>query len=95
MLQETVWGGRHGRGASASSREAALNIYCDLRVEEVRKARFEDRFRRMAEPQVEDRPEWRVPPEESRRTFQEVQKQYDDDCVRRESERCARCNLWL
>ncbi|MDH3237966.1 MAG: FAD-dependent oxidoreductase [Deltaproteobacteria bacterium] len=88
--------------ASASGREAALNIYADLRVEEVRKARFEDRFRRMAEPQVEDRPEWRVrrearriPPEESRRTFQEVQKRYDDHCVRRESERCARCNLWL
>jgi NADPH-dependent glutamate synthase beta subunit-like oxidoreductase len=88
--------------ASASGREAALNIYGDLRVEEVRKARFEDRFRRMAEPQVEDRPEWRVrrearrvPPEESRRTFQEVQKRYDDDCARRESERCARCNLWL
>jgi hypothetical protein len=88
--------------ASASGREAALNIYRDLCVEEVRKARFEDRFRRMAEPQVEDRPEWRVrrearriPPEESRRTFQEVQRRYDDDCVRRESERCARCNLWL
>ena len=53
--------------ASASGREAVLNIYSDFRVEEVRKARFVDR------------PEWRVrrearriPPEESKRTFQEV-----------------------
>ena len=88
--------------ASASGRAAALNIYGDLCVEEVRKARYKDRFRRVAEPQVEDRPEWRVrreaprmTPEESRRTFQEIQRRYDDDCVRRESERCARCNLWL
>jgi NADPH-dependent glutamate synthase beta subunit-like oxidoreductase len=88
--------------ACASGRAAALNIYRDLCVEEVRKARFRDRFRRLAEPQVEDRQEWRVrrdprrlPPEESRRTFEEVQKGYDQDCVRRESERCARCNLWL
>ncbi len=88
--------------ACASGRAAALNIYGDLCVEEVRKARFEDRFRRMAEPQVEDRPEWRIrreaprmTPEESRRTFREVRRGYDDDCVRRESERCARCNLWL
>jgi len=88
--------------ASDSGRGTVLNIYGDLRVEEVRKARFEDRFRRMAEPQVKDRPEWkvrrearRIPQEESRRTFQEVQKRYHEDCVRRESERCARCNLWL
>ncbi|NNF84039.1 MAG: hypothetical protein HKM29_02665, partial [Deltaproteobacteria bacterium] len=88
--------------ASASGRAAALNIYGDLCVEEVMKARFQDRFRRLGEPQVEDRPEWRVrlephriPPEESRRTFTEVQKRYDEDCVRRESERCAKCNLWL
>ncbi len=88
--------------ACASGRAAALNIYGDLCVEEVRTARFQDRFRRVAEPQVEDRPEWRVrreagriPPDESRRTFEEVQKGYDEDCVRRESERCARCNLWL
>jgi hypothetical protein len=38
--------------ASASDREAVLNIFGDLRVEEVRKTRFKDRFRRMAEPQV-------------------------------------------
>jgi NADPH-dependent glutamate synthase beta subunit-like oxidoreductase len=88
--------------ASASGRAAALNIYRDLCVEEVRKARFQDRFRRAAEPHVEDRPEWRVrkeaprlTPEESRQTFQEVQKRYDEDCARKESERCARCNLWL
>jgi|GEM_PF-754266 len=88
--------------ASASGRAAALNIYGDLCVEEVKRARFHDRFRRLGEPQVEDRPEWRIrrephriPPEESRRTFTEVQKRYDEDCARRESERCARCNLWL
>jgi hypothetical protein len=88
--------------ASASGRAAALNIYGDLCVEEVRKARFEDRFRRAAEPQVEDRPEWRIrreaprlPPEESRQTFREVQMRYDEDCARKESERCARCNLQL
>lgn len=69
--------------ASASGREAALNIYGGLCVEAVRKARFEDRCRRIAESQVENRPEWRarrearrIPPEESRRTFQEVQKRY-------------------
>ncbi|HEU5361073.1 MAG TPA: FAD-dependent oxidoreductase, partial [Candidatus Deferrimicrobiaceae bacterium] len=88
--------------ASASGRAAALNIYGDLCVEEVRKARYEDRFRRVAEPQVEDRPEWRIRreaprmgPAESRRTFREVQGRYDDGCARRESERCARCNLQL
>jgi NADPH-dependent glutamate synthase beta subunit-like oxidoreductase len=88
--------------ASASGRVAALNIFGDLCVEEVTKARFQDRFRRLGEPQVEDRPEWRVrrephriPPEESRKTFMEVQKRYSEDCARRESERCARCNLWL
>lgn len=88
--------------ASAAGRAAALNIYGELRVQEVRKARFRDNFRRAAEPQVPDRPEWRtrreaprLPPLESRRTFEEVRKRYDADCVREESERCARCNLWL
>jgi NADPH-dependent glutamate synthase beta subunit-like oxidoreductase len=88
--------------ASAAGRAAALNIYGELRVEEVRKARFRDNYRRAAEPQVPDRPEWRtrreaprLPPQESGRTFEEVRKRYDADCVRRESERCARCNLSL
>lgn len=88
--------------ASASGRAAALNIYGDLCVEEVRKARFRDNYRRASEPQITDRPEWRIrrpapriAPEESRRTFEEIEKRFDEDCVRHESERCARCNLWL
>jgi NADPH-dependent glutamate synthase beta subunit-like oxidoreductase len=88
--------------ASASGRAAALNIYGDLRVEEVRKARYRDNYRRRFEPQVTDRPEWRVrrdaeriPPGESRRSFEEVEKRFTDECARHESERCARCNLGL
>ncbi|MBI5418603.1 MAG: FAD-dependent oxidoreductase [Deltaproteobacteria bacterium] len=88
--------------ASASGRAAALNVFEDLCVQEVRKARFEDNYRRAAEPQVTDRPEWRcrrpVPrlsPEESRRTFQEVEKRFAEESVHHEAERCARCNLWL
>ena len=88
--------------ASASGRAAALNIYGDLRVEEVRKARYRDNYRRRFEPQVTDRPEWRVrreagriPPGESRRSFEEVEKRFTDECARHEAERCARCNLWL
>jgi len=88
--------------ASASGRAAALNIYEDLCVQEVRKARFEDNYRRAAEPQVSDRPEWRIrrpaprlSPEERRRTFQEVEKRLTDEGVHHEAERCARCNLWL
>ncbi|MEK6779036.1 MAG: FAD-dependent oxidoreductase, partial [Candidatus Deferrimicrobiota bacterium] len=42
--------------ASASGRAAALNIFEQLCVQEVRKARFEDNYRRAAEPQVTDRP---------------------------------------
>lgn len=88
--------------ASAAGRAAALNIYGDLCVEEVRKARFADNYRRRAEPQEKDRPEWRVrrnpprlPPEESRRTFEEVEKGFTADCAQHETERCARCNLSL
>ena len=88
--------------ASASGRRAALNIYGDLCVEEVRKARFADNYRRRTEPQEKDRPEWwvrrnppRLPPEESRRTFEEVEKGFTAECVRHEADRCARCNLWL
>jgi len=88
--------------ASASGRAAALNIYEQLCVQEVRKARFEDNYRRVAEPQVTDRPEWRIrrdvprlEPEESRRTFQEVEKSLPGESVRHETERCARCNLSL
>jgi NADPH-dependent glutamate synthase beta subunit-like oxidoreductase len=88
--------------ASASGRAAALNIYEQLCVQEVRKARFEDNYRRAAEAQVTDRPEWRVrshpprlDPEERRRTFEEVEKRLTGEGVRHETERCARCNLRL
>ncbi|GAB4373533.1 MAG: hypothetical protein Kow00128_23120 [Deltaproteobacteria bacterium] len=89
-------------GASASGRAAALNIYEELCVEEVRRVRCRDNYRRAREPQVEDRPEWRrrlpaprLSPERSRSCFEEVEKGYDEGTVRREAERCARCNLWL
>jgi hypothetical protein len=82
--------------ASASGRAAALNIYEELCVQEVRKARFKDNYRRAAEPQVNDRPAATMPrfasPEERRRTFQEVEK-LTDDGVHHEAE--PRCNLWL
>lgn len=88
--------------ASASGRAAALNIFGELRVSEVKKARFDDNYRRKAEPQVTDRPEWRVrchgpklSAADSRCTFEEVEKGFTEDGVRREAERCARCNLWL
>jgi len=88
--------------ASASGRAAALNIFGQLCVQEVRKARFEDNYRRAPEPQVTDRPEWRIrrnaprlEPEESRRTFEEVERRLTVESVRHETERCARCNLHL
>ncbi|MCL5966292.1 MAG: FAD-dependent oxidoreductase [Deltaproteobacteria bacterium] len=88
--------------ASASGRAAALNIFEHLRVQEVRSARFEDNYRRRTEPQVEDRPEWRqrrhperLSPEESRRTFREVERRLTDQDAHHEAERCARCNLSL
>jgi len=57
--------------ASALGPEAAMNIYGDLCVEEVRKTRSKDHteWRVLREAR-------RIPPEESRRTFQEVQKRY-------------------
>jgi len=96
----------HGPGtvieASASGRAAALNIYSRLCVEEVGKARYLDNYRRRFEPQVPDRPEWRVrlraerlPPAESRGNFEEVEKGFTAECAVREAERCARCNLCL
>ncbi len=88
--------------ASASGRAAALAIYGDLCVSEVRKARFQDNYRRRHEPQVTDSPEWRVrchgpklTADESRSTFDEVEKGFIEADVHRESERCARCNLSL
>ncbi|OIP36110.1 MAG: hypothetical protein AUK27_02655 [Deltaproteobacteria bacterium CG2_30_66_27] len=88
--------------ASTSGREAALNIFADFAVEEVRRARYKDNFRRRPEPHVTDRPEGRVrhraerlSPEEARGGFEEVQKRFSDRCAREEAERCARCNLSL
>jgi hypothetical protein len=88
--------------ASTSGREAALNIFEDLAVEEVRKARYKDNYRRRPEPQVTDRPERRVrrraeslSPEVARGTFDEVERRFTDRCALEEAERCARCNLWL
>ncbi|MFA6147201.1 MAG: FAD-dependent oxidoreductase [bacterium] len=88
--------------ASASGRAAALNIYEDLCVEEVDKARYRDHYRRRPEVQVTDRPEWRVrrkaerlSPETARGTFDEVEMGFKAQCAREESERCARCNLSL
>ena len=89
-------------GASASGRAAALNIYEALCVEEVGKARYRDNYLRRPETQEPDRPGWRVrraaprlPPGESRKSFEEVEKRFTDACAREESERCARCNLAL
>jgi len=88
--------------ASASGREAALNIFEDLAVEEVGRARYRDNYRRRPEPQVADRPEGRVrlraerlPPEVARGTFDEVEMRFTGRCAREEAERCARCNLSL
>jgi len=88
--------------ASASGRAAALNIFADLRVEDVGKARYRDNYRRRHEPQVTDRPEWRfrrkaerLSPSSARGTFDEVEKRFTDRCAHDEAERCARCNLSL
>jgi hypothetical protein len=88
--------------ASASGRAAALNIFADLCVEDVGKARYRDNYRRRHEPQVTDRPEWRVrrkagrlSPSSARGTFDEVEAGFTDRCAHDEAERCARCNLSL
>jgi NADPH-dependent glutamate synthase beta subunit-like oxidoreductase len=88
--------------ASTSGREAALNIFEDLAVEEVGRARYKDNYRRRPEPQVTDRPEGRVrlraerlSPEVARGTFDEVEMRFTDRCALEEAERCARCNIRL
>jgi NADPH-dependent glutamate synthase beta subunit-like oxidoreductase len=88
--------------AAASGREAALNIFEDLSVEEVRKARYKDNYRRRLDPHEVDRPEGRVrrraerlSPEAARGTFDEVEKRLTEGCALEEAERCARCNLTL
>ena len=88
--------------ASASGREAALNIFGDLAVEGVGRARYKDNYRRRPEPHVADRPEGRVrrgaerlSPVAARGTFHEIEARFTDRCAREEAERCARCNLSL
>ena len=88
--------------ASTSGREAALNIFADLAVEEVGRARYRDNYRRRPESHLPDRPGWRVrrraerlSPEAARGTFDEVEMRFTDRCAREEAERCARCNLSL
>jgi len=88
--------------ASASGRAAAMNIFGDLCVEEVRKTRYRDNYRRRHEAQVSDRPDWRVrrkaerlSPEAGRGNFEEIEKGFTDRCAHEEAERCARCNLSL
>jgi len=88
--------------ASTSGREAALNIFAELCVEEVGRARFKDNYRRRPEPQVTDRPEWRIrraaerlSPEAARGSFNEIESRFTDRCAHEEAERCARCNLSL
>ena len=88
--------------AATSGREAALNIFEDLAVQEVGRARYKDNYRRRPDPHEVDRPEGRVrrmaerlSPEAARGTFNEVEKRFTDECARAEAERCARCNLPL
>jgi len=88
--------------ASASGREAALNIFGDLAVEGTGRARYKDNYRRRPEPHVTDRPEGRVrreaerlSPEAARGSFREIEARFTDRCAREEAERCARCNLSL
>ena len=88
--------------ASTSGREAALNIFAELCVEEVGRTRFKDNYRRRPEPQVTDRPEWRIrraaerlSPEAARGSFNEIESRFTDRCAHEEAERCARCNLSL
>jgi len=88
--------------ASTSGREAALNIFAELRVEDVERACFKDNYRRRPEPQVTDRPEWRyrrraerLSPEAARGSFNEIESRFTDRCAHEEAERCARCNLSL
>lgn len=88
--------------ASASGRAAAVNIYTHLCVEDGKKPRYKDNYRRRPESHVADRPEWRyrragvrMSPGERRGNFDEVEKGFGSECAREESERCARCNLSL
>ncbi|NIO17214.1 MAG: FAD-dependent oxidoreductase [Deltaproteobacteria bacterium] len=88
--------------SSASGRYAALNIFEKLCVEEVRKVRLRDNYRRKKEDQVEDSPELRqrvkmekLGPADAASGFEEIEKGYTGSEVQRECDRCARCNLTL
>ncbi|RMG58361.1 MAG: hypothetical protein D6713_07905, partial [Deltaproteobacteria bacterium] len=88
--------------ASASGRYAALNIFSSIAVKEAKKVRLKDNYRRKNEPPLEDDEvlRRRVPyrkkeASEAVRGFDEVVAGYTGVSVRRECERCARCNLFL
>jgi len=88
--------------AAASGRAAAVNIYSILCVENGKMPRYMDNYRRLPEPHISDRPEWRfrgagvrMPPDERRGNFAEVEKGFTEAGIREEAERCARCNLSL
>ncbi len=88
--------------SSASGRYAALNIFEKLCVEEVKKVRLKDNYRRKKEDQVEDSPELRqrvkmekLGPAVAASGFEEIEKGYTGNEVQRECDRCARCNLTL
>jgi NADPH-dependent glutamate synthase beta subunit-like oxidoreductase len=88
--------------ASASGRYMAMNIFGDLCVEEVKKVRLRDNYRRKNEKQVEDNPELRqrvtmnkLSLGDAISSFEETEKGYSGEEILRECERCARCNLSL
>jgi hypothetical protein len=88
--------------AAASGRAAALHVYSSLCAEDGKMARYKDNYRRKPEPHEPDRPSWRfrrgsvrLPVEERRGNFEEIDKGYARECAFEEAERCARCNLTL
>ncbi len=88
--------------AAASGRAAALAVYSVLSADDGRTARCKDNYRRRNERHEPDRPGWRVrregarlPVEERRGNFEEIEKGFTRACALEEAERCARCNLTL
>jgi pyruvate/2-oxoglutarate dehydrogenase complex dihydrolipoamide dehydrogenase (E3) component len=88
--------------ASASGRAMAMNIYKEICVEEVKKVRLDDGYRRRNEKQVEDSAELRkkiametLSPEQAVSSFEETGRGYTGNEALSECERCARCNLSL
>ncbi|MBE0604202.1 MAG: hypothetical protein IH611_11350 [Deltaproteobacteria bacterium] len=102
LLGDCASGTRTVVEAAASGRAAALNVYSCLCAEDGGTARFRDNYRRRPEPHEPDRPGWRVrrkgarlPVEERRGSFEEIEKGFTPVCAQEEAERCARCNLHL